>query len=390
MPADVDLLILGGGCAGLSLAMRLAENPGACRRVVVLEARERYENDRSWCFWQDRPDRFDTLVTYRWNHLAVRSSRSSASLRCAATPYQMLEAAVFYDHAQQVIRAHNGVQLHLGVTLSGLPPEQPDGWRIETPLGTLRAARIVDTRPARRPVKGDALLWQSFLGHEVLCDRSMFDPGCVELMDFADGRPGTVEFTYVLPLAADRALVETTVFDPQPYGPADLAARQHSAVLKRVRGAAHSVVRTENGILPMGDLKTAPDGSSSRYCAAGLHSGAARPATGYAFQRIQRWAEACAATLRLGGNPIPHASDPWLTQQMDRLFLQVLAAEPERAADLFVRLFARVPAPRLIRFLSDKATLADRASVVAALPPALFLRHLLRTGFRPATGRAHP
>ena len=75
---------------------------------------------------------------------------------------------------------------------------------------------------------------------------------------------------------------------------------------------------------------------------------------------------------------------------MDRLFLQVLAAEPERAADLFVRLFARVPAPRLIRFLSDKATLADRASVVAALPPALFLRHLLRTSFRPATGRAHP
>jgi len=390
LPTDVDLLILGGGCAGLSLAMRLAENPGSCRRVVVLEARERYENDRSWCFWQDPSNRFDTLVTHRWNQLTVRSSGSSASMRCAATPYQLLEAAVFYEQAQQLIHAHPVVQLHLGVTLTGLPPEQPDGWRIETPLGTLRAARIVDTRPARRPVRGEALLWQSFLGHEVHCDRAVFDPECVELMDFADGRSGTVEFTYVLPLAPDRALVETTVFDPQPYGPADLAEQQHSAVLKRLRGAAHSVVRTESGILPMGGLTTAPAGSSSRYCAAGLHSGAARPATGYAFQRIQRWADTCAAALRLGGNPVPHAPDPWLTQQMDRLFLQVLAAEPERAADLFVRLFARVPAPRLIRFLSDKATLADRASVVAALPPALFLRHLLRTGFGPANGRSVP
>ena len=369
--------------------MRLAENPGSCRRVVVLEARERYENDRTWCFWQDQPDRFDALITHRWTKLTVRSSRSSASISCADASYQLLEAAVFYNHAQQVIQTNPSVQLHLGVTLAGLPPEQADGWPIETSVGTLRAARIVDTRPGRRPVRGGALLWQSFLGHEVQCDQPVFDPDCVELMDFAEERSDTVEFTYVLPLAPDRALVETTVFDPQPLGPADLAERQQRAVSQRVRGAAHSVVRSESGMLPMGPT-SAPARSGSRYCAAGLHSGAARPATGYAFQRIQRWAEACAAALRLGGNPVPHAPDAWLTQHMDRLFLQVLAAEPERAADLFVRLFARVPTPRLIRFLSDKATLADRASVVAALPPALFLRHLLRTGLVPASGRTHP
>ena len=381
MATDLDLVVLGGGCAGLSLALRLAEQPGQCRRVTVLETRQVYRHDRSWCFWRTGPHRFEPLVKRSWPCVAVRSTAQTVQVDCASTPYQLLEAGSFYDHTRQAIAASGTVQLELGVTVLGSPRQVPGGWCIETSAGGLTAARIIDTRPPSLPRRGDALLWQSFLGEEVVCDRPVFDTSRVELMDFASDLSGAVAFTYVLPLTSDRALIETTLFDPQPHGPADLARRQQRAVQRLCGGAASQVVRTESGILPMGITlpQTALGGG---YWRAGLMTGAARPATGYAFQRIQRWADACGAALRSGYDPVGHAPDPLLTQLMDRLFLEVLRSHPERGPELFTRLFGRTSTPRIVRFLSDRGNFLDRVAVAAALPTGLFLRQLLRSAPR--------
>ena len=377
MATDLDLLVLGGGCAGLSLALRLAEWPGQCRRVTVLESRQAYRHDRSWCFWRTGPHRYEKLVKRSWSSVALRSAGQAVQVDCTKTPYQLLEAGTFYDHARKATAASAAVRLQLGVTVLGAPRPVPGGWRIETTAGGLTAAQVIDTRPPSPPRQGDALLWQSFLGQEVVCDRSVFDCGQVELMDFANDLRGAVAFTYVLPLASDRALIETTVFDPQPHRPADLAYRQQLAVQRLCSGAARHVMRTESGILPMGI--TRPQAEFGRgYWRAGLMSGAARPATGYAFQRIQRWADACSAALRNGHDPVGHAPDPLLTRLMDRLFLDVLRNHSERGPELFTRLFGRAATPRIVRFLSDRGTLLDRAAVAAALPTGLFLRQLIR------------
>ncbi len=378
MATELDLVVLGGGCAGLSLALRLAEQPGLCRRVTVLETRQVYRHDRSWCFWRVGPHRYEPLVKRSWSRVALRSAARAVQVDCARTPYQLLEAGAFYDHARQAITASAAVRLQMGVTVLGPPRPVPGGWRIETSAGGLTAARVIDTRPPSPPRRGDALLWQSFLGEELVCDRAVFDPSRVELMDFAHDLPGAVAFTYVLPLASDRALVETTLFDPQPHGPADLARRQQQAVQRLCGGASSHVVRTEAGILPMGTTRQ-QTALGRGHWRAGLMSGAARPATGYAFQRIQRWADGCSAALRSGRDPSGHAPDPLLTRLMDRLFLDVLRYHPERGPELFTRLFGHTATPRIVRFLSDRASFVDRVAVAASLPTGLFLRQLLRS-----------
>lgn len=383
MPADLDLVVLGGGCAGLSLAVRLAEQPGRCRRVAVLESRSNYTNDRSWCFWRTGPHRYDALVRRSWLRVGVRSTTQAVQIACADTPYQMLEASTFYDDARKVIATSDRVRLYTGVAVLAPPKAVPGGWRIETSTGALTAAQVIDTRPrdaARREQSG---LWQSFLGQELVCDRPVFDASRVELMDFAPDAQPAVAFTYVLPLAADRALIETTLFDPQPYGPTHLAVRQQQAVQRWCGGAQVHLVRTESGILPMGIASPAAAlGPGHAY--AGLMSGAARPATGYAFQRIQRWADSCGGSLRSGGPVFGHAADSLLTRWMDRLFLEVLREHPERGPELFTRLFGRTATPRIVRFLSDRATLTDRVAVAASLPTGLFLRQLMLPALRRA------
>ena len=116
----------------------------------------------------------------------------------------------------------------------------------------------------------------------------------------------------------------------------------------------------------------------STYVRVGLFAGAARPATGYAFQRIQRWAAHCAARISDGGLPVVHTKDPWLLARMDRLFLSVLRRQPQFAPKIFVDLFANVDSQRLIRFLSDDARHSDYAAIILALPFRPFLRQLFR------------
>jgi len=391
LPTDLDLVILGGGCAGLSLALRLTDPRGLRQRVAVLESRHVYRHDRSWCFWRVGPHRYEHLVKRSWSHVALRSAAQAVQVDCTRTPYQLLEAGDFYDHACGAIAASPAVRLNLGVTVQGPPLRVPGGWRIETSAGGLTAAQVIDTRPPSPPRRGDALLWQSFLGEELVCDRAVFDPSRVDLMDFGNDLSGAVAFTYVLPLASDRALVETTLFDPQPRAPADLACRQQQAVQRLCAGASSQVVRTEAGVLPMGIAGMARQEAAlgRGHWRAGLMSGAARPATGYAFQRIQRWADDCSEALRDGRDPSGHAPDPLLTRFMDRLFLDVLRSHPERAPELFTRLFGRTATPRIVRFLSDRATFVDRVAVAASLPTGLFLRQLLRSAPR-GTVRTQP
>ena len=62
---------------------------------------------------------------------------------------------------------------------------------------------------------------------------------------------------------------------------------------------------------------------------------------------------------------------------MDRIFLDVLRADPSRGGSLFFSLFSRADPARVIRFLSGDGGLADGLAVVAAMPVPPFVRAAL-------------
>jgi lycopene beta-cyclase len=104
--------------------------------------------------------------------------------------------------------------------------------------------------------------------------------------------------------------------------------------------------------------------------------GGARASTGYAFQRIQRWADVCAKQLGEGKFPIGHEPDPLLLRGMDHLFLSVLHTRSAAAPVMFLSLFEKVDPARIIRFLSDGGTLLDRAIVASVLPVIPFMKEI--------------
>jgi lycopene beta-cyclase len=209
----------------------------------------------------------------------------------------------------------------------------------------------------------------------VVCDSEQFDDGVATLMDFAGCLDDGVLFHYVLPVARNRALIETTVFGPRPLSAASLASHQHAAVEKFCGGVSRTIVRSEHGILPMGLTTIAPPPGEG-YVRAGVMHGGARPSTGYAFQRIQRWADDTTSAIRRGAPVTGHTADPRMRRWMDLLFLRVVRHHPDRAADLFLSIFGVTDPARIIRFLTDTGSLADHSAVIAALPTGQFLREL--------------
>lgn len=390
MRPDVEMLILGGGCAGLSLGSRLADRAKESHlpaqgvsqvgRALILEERTDYSNDRTWCFWRFAPHRFEQLVSHTWAKMTIGAQGRTIPVDCSLTPYQMIEALPFYHAAQEKIGRSSSVELALGTAVLGEPTQVANGWQVQTSRGAVSASMIVDTRPPRSQHPNDATLWQSFSGQEIIFDKPIFDPSVAGLMDFAEPRAEDVLFHYVLPFTPQRALVETTVFGPRPVPISGLMSSQDNAVGQLAGGAPFHVLRAESGVLPMGMTAHLPS-LGPGHSRAGLMSGAARPSTGYAFQRIQKWADEAALAIGNGGAPSGHQSDPALCKAMDRLFLRVMRGHPARAPDLFMRMFGNTDPARVIRFLSDRGSLIDCAVIGSTLPLPLFLGEMFKSMF---------
>ncbi len=359
---DVDIAILGGGCAGLSLAARLATSRLSVR---VIEPRTAYADDRAWSFWRTASDPFEDCVHKEWTSWTVAGQGDPVRRTSSHLRYQTVRSEDFYTRAQDLIAQSRDIDLSLGVAARGMK-QCNDRWHVETDAGTLTARIVVDTRPPTRvPAYG-----QFFLGREIRTERPVFNPDIVQLMHFRPARSSGVDFVYVLPFAADHALVEVTSFAPHNPGN-DIYAAWLDDEIAALNPGWTETLRTEAGALPMevGFADPPQDGIIRM----GLGGGAARPSTGYAFARNQIQANRVAAALTSGRVPDTRL-DSSLTHFMDRVFLQVLATAPKRGPALFEALFRNAPADRLERFLSGSTHPVDRLSVMASLPPLPFLR----------------
>ena len=378
---DCDVAVLGGGLAGLSLAVRLAGARDL--RVVVLEPRAAYSRDRTWCYWHLLDHPFAEAVSARWSSWEVsrvhRGQRRTAVQSCPDMPYEMIPADRLYAAARAAIGRASNVDLRLGCAVTGLV-EEPRRVAVDTTGGRLFARYVFDSRPP--PAGNGRGLVQRFLGQEVKANRPVFDPGRATLMDFAvRQRAGAVRFLYVLPTSPETALVEDTWLASADAVLPDhrLAIRDYLAERYGLDG--YEVEFEEEGAIPMDPDLQAPR-STGRVLPIGTAGGAVKPSSGYAFLGIQRMTAALARDLLAGREPEPFRprSDP--LRWMDAVLLDAIAAAPERAPELFGSLFEGCAPGPLVRFLNELGSAADIGRVVAAMPKRPMMTAALRASTR--------
>ncbi|MCG8968073.1 lycopene cyclase family protein [Streptomyces sp. CL12-4] len=380
---DADIVVVGAGAAGLSLAHRLPA--GTSRRpapsVVLIEppAGALRPPRRTWCFWETGPGRFDPAVTASWEWLRVRS-RDGAAVRRHIAParYKMIRSDDFEALVDRDLKDRPGLR-RLEATVDTVTA-LPDG---TARLSATDAAGahvslccrcVFDSRPPGRPGAARTRLLQHFRGWFVRTERPVFDPSVVDLMDFRTRQPARgLSFGYVLPTGRRTALVEYTEFGPEPLTREQYDSALEDYTRRVLRTGAAEVLSTEQGVIPMTDalFERQAGGTVFRIGTAG---GATRASTGYTFAAVQRQAEAVAHAVRAGRSPVPPAPYPPRARLMDAVLLRALDTGRVDGPDLFFRLFDRVPARRLLRFLDGRTRLHEDLAVGVRTPVLPMLR----------------
>lgn len=378
MVKHYDLVILGGGCAGLSLAMRLAEAGSLTPSTLILEKRAQYTNDRTWCFWDVASPALKDWVDYAWSDFQIKNGHKSFTRSCIKNPYLMLTARTFYQRAIAKIALNNRVTLSSNQKIISVNKTTQHKWQINTQTASYTADRVVDTRPNTSASNSDSILWQLFEGAEVEANGNVFDPTQFILMDFDNTFTQGLGFIYLLPFSTTRALVEYTVFSNKVIPADKLKECLANALQVYLKNVDYQIVRTECGQLPMGNQKIKKSDDAS-YIYAGLFAGAARPSSGYAFQRIQSWSIECASALIERGSLQAPKKDKPVMAVMDGIFLKVLQsnfldAKSHQSIALFFNLFKECNSNTLARFLSDRATFFDCIAIIVAMPKYVFLK----------------
>ncbi len=382
-----DIVILGGGLGGLSLAVELSAPEFSGVSVLVSEKRESYVRDRTWSYWTDQPHRYSHLERHQWNQWSVSSGE--VTHHCASTDwrYASLDADAFYNAALDVIRASSNVVLQTNTEVHRVEAIDQQDSIVKLHTGeAIRARLVLDARP--KPLTAPQGLVQQFVGWEVQTERDVFNAEAVQLMAFEPDANG-VHFFYELPYSARCALVESTWISPAAWQPDfDTELRQY---LTQVAGHdAYAVTYREHGVLALEGTPRAQGIPSQQMPPMGLGRGGGtlRAATGYAFidtvTHAGHVAKSLRDALRAGTQKtwLPpafrrNAVDRW----MDDVFLSVLAQDWSGAPGYFMQLFGSVGSDDTVAFLTGRATWVQRLRIMGALPVTPFARAALLRHF---------
>lgn len=377
-----DVVIVGGGLGGLSLAVELAGETFSGISVLVLERRQRYVRDRTWSYWTSQAHRYSHLERRQWKQWSVSSGGLEHHLASHHCSYGSLDADAFYRAALTMINASSNVVLQMETTADSIVVGGENDSIVTLQTGErLRARFVFDARPPPQLQRHE--LVQQFAGWEVRTAHDVFNADEVQLMAFEPDTNG-IHFFYVLPYSARCALVESTWISPASWKPDfDTELRQYLA--KICRQSPYEVGYREHGAL--GLQRTSVQDNAP--VGLGRGGGALRPSTGYAF--IDTITHAGQIAKSLSGALLAGSSDTWsplvfgrsaVDSWMDDIFLDVLAQNWHQAPKYFMQLFGSVDVDDTVAFLTGHATSLQRFRIMRALPVAPFARSALMRLFK--------
>ena len=351
---EFDYVIIGGGCAGLSLAYELEINDKLKEKTLaIIEPRGEYKRDKTWSFWKVFNHNFADCVIKSWNNFTINIPNSSHEIKNENFPYQSIDSGKFYKKINFKLAKNPNIFFFKDVNKINL----------ENSLifSSVYKAKMDKTK-----------LWQHFQGIEIETPKDIFDDKILNLMDFNCEQRNDVHFFYTLPLSKNKALIETTwLSNLEDQSLMDYDLQLENYIKNNLHIKNYKINFTEKGAIPLfyPSLK-----KNDKTIYIGSAGGMTRLSTGYTFLNIQEHSKYIVKNINKI-EKIKKFSLGKKYQFLDKIFLKVLKKHPEKMPKIFFDMF-KIPSNTVIKFLSNKSNIFEDINIISRMPKLTFIKVL--------------
>jgi len=351
---EFDYIIIGAGCAGLSLAYELNLHKKLDNKTLaIIEPREEYSRDKTWSFWKVIDHNFDDCVKKTWKNFSINIPKKTKHLECISYPYQSIDSGLFYEKINNKLKENKNIFFFKD-------------------LNEINSKNSFIFNSVVSIKKDHHSLWQHFCGIEIEAQDDFFDDQIFNLMDFDCEQRESVHFFYTLPYSKTKALVETTWLSKMNNtSQMDYDNQLKDYIEKHLNLKNYKIIYKETGAIPLFYPSYEIEKNKINIGTAG---GMTRLSTGYTFLNIQEHSKFISENIE-NILKIKKFEISKKYQFLDNIFLRVLSKNPEMMPDIFFKMFKSSP-KTVIKFLSNKSNFLEDLSIILKMPKWTFIKAL--------------
>ena len=351
---EFNYVIIGGGCAGLSLAYELEiNNKLKDKTLAIIEPRKEYKRDKTWSFWKVFDHSFEDCIIKSWNNFTINTSENSHELSTKKFPYQSIDSGKFYKKINSKLSSNSNICFFKN-------------------LNEINTKNSIIFNSVFEGELEKSKLWQHFQGIEIETSKDIFDDEILNLMDFNCDQKNNVHFFYTLPFSKNKALIETTwLSNLEDQNLMDYDLQLENYIKNNLGIKNYKIKFIEKGAIPLfyPSIKR-----NEKIINIGSAGGMTRLSTGYTFLNIQEHSKYILKNI----NKINKVKKYNLGQKykfLDNIFLKVLKNNPEKMPSIFYKMFKSSP-NLVIKFLSNKSNILEDINIISKMPKLIFIKAL--------------
>ena len=352
---EFDYIIIGGGCAGLSLAYEFeVKNRLKEKTLAIIETRPDYKRDKTWSFWKVFDHNFEDCVIKSWNSFTINTSDGFQKLSNKSFPYQSINSEKFYNKINSRLSSNPNVRLFKN-------------------LNEVNSKNSLIFNSVLEGELDKSKLWQHFQGIEIETSKDIFDDEIVNLMDFNCDQKNDVHFFYTLPFNKNRALIETTwLSDLEDNSLMNYDLQLENYIKNNLGIKNYKINFKEKGAIPL----FYPSFNNNKTIKIGSAGGMTRLSTGYTFLNIQEHSKYIVENIdKIEKIRMYNLGKKYLF--LDQIFLRVLKNYPEKMPKIFFEMF-KASSNSVIKFLSNKSNIFEDIDIIRRMPKLIFMKALFR------------
>jgi lycopene beta-cyclase len=375
-----DYIIVGGGASGLMMAYRMSKDTFFDdKTILILDKEKKTLNDRTWCYWEDKNDEWNDVVTISWDTIIFKSDVYKTEQVITPYQYKMIQSKDFYlkiwNHIEQktnfTFQSKNVTSIH---QLKGEA-------EVITSNQVFKTKKLINSILFNNEYKKQTkypVLQQHFVGFFIKTKEDIFDDSAATFMDFTVAQNGNTRFMYILPYKKNEALFEYTLFseDLLKYNEYKLAIEEY---LESKNITDYEIVDKEQGSIPM-TCYNFWEQNSENIINIGTAGGWSKASTGFTFKNTTKKTAKLIVHLKQNKSleSFHKINKFWF---YDLLLLDILQEKNHLGAVLFSDLFKRTPSKRILKFLDEETSLFEDLQVILKMPPKNFIRAIYKRIF---------